>query len=129
MVFLSDRRRGHGSEEAKDAQRSIPAAYIAGIVTLIALALGVMVFAGGVGDWKQLANINDPLPQAMKLVVGGSSGWLHMLVWLGLFGWSLPSTALSSGIHDRCLHKHASVTYLRSWRGCTHASPRLTGRY
>jgi len=33
-----------------------------------------------------LANINDPLPQAMKLIVGSNSKWLHMLVWLGLFG-------------------------------------------
>jgi ethanolamine permease len=39
-----------------------------------------------VGDWRKLSNINDPLPQAMKIVVGSSSGWLHMLVWLGLFG-------------------------------------------
>jgi ethanolamine permease len=45
-----------------------------------------MVFAAGVGDWTRLANINDPLPQAMKIVVGNDSGWLHMLVWLGLFG-------------------------------------------
>ena len=36
--------------------------------------------------WTQLANINDPLPQAMKRVVGANSGWLHMLLWLGLFG-------------------------------------------
>jgi ethanolamine permease len=46
----------------------------------------VMVFAGGVGDWRTLSNINDPLPQAMKAVVGEHSGWLHMLVWIGLFG-------------------------------------------
>jgi len=46
----------------------------------------VMLFAGGVGDWTKLANINDPLPQAMKLIVGENSNWLHMLVWLGLFG-------------------------------------------
>jgi len=26
------------------------------------------------------------LPQAMKIVVGDRSGWLHMLVWIGLFG-------------------------------------------
>ena len=50
------------------------------------LAFGVMVFAGGVGDWRTLANINDPLPQAMKVVVGAHSGWLHMMVWIGLFG-------------------------------------------
>jgi ethanolamine permease len=55
-------------------------------VTLVVLATGVMVFAGGAGDWTQLSNINDPLPQAMKLIVGENSGWLHMLVWLGLFG-------------------------------------------
>ena len=70
----------------KDPKRSIPTAYIAGILTLVALAMGVMFFAGGSGDWTQLANINDPLPQAMKMIVGESSGWLHMLVWLGLFG-------------------------------------------
>jgi ethanolamine permease len=48
--------------------------------------MGVMIMAGGVGDWTKLANINDPLPQAMKLIVGSNSGWLHMLVWLGLLG-------------------------------------------
>jgi ethanolamine permease len=48
--------------------------------------MGVMFFAGGVGDWRTLSNINDPLPQAMKAVVGESSSWLHMLVWIGLFG-------------------------------------------
>ncbi|MDX2022556.1 MAG: ethanolamine permease [Deltaproteobacteria bacterium] len=84
--FLAIEGVAMAAEEAKDAKRSIPVAYIAGIATLVALALGVMIFAGGVGDWRQLANINDPLPQAMKMVVGRSSGWLHMLVWLGLFG-------------------------------------------
>lgn len=74
------------AEEAKDPDRSIPIAYIAGILTLVLLARGVMLFAGGTGDWRKIANINDPLPQAMKVVVGAKSGWLHMLVWLGLFG-------------------------------------------
>jgi ethanolamine permease len=74
------------AEEAKRPSHSIPIAYIAGIATLLTLALGVMFFAGAVGDWRILSNINDPLPQAMKIVVGSSSGWLHMLVWLGLFG-------------------------------------------
>ena len=54
--------------------------------TLLVLAFLVMIMAGGAGDWKTLSNINDPLPQAMKMVVGDSSGWLHMLVWLGMFG-------------------------------------------
>jgi ethanolamine permease len=84
--FLAIEGVAMAAEEAKDPKRSIPIAYIAGILTLVFLAVGVMVFAGGAGDWTKLANINDPLPQAMKLIVGESSGWLHMLVWLGLFG-------------------------------------------
>lgn len=84
--FLAIEGVAMAAEEAKDPKRSIPIAYITGILTLVALAIGVMVFAGGAGDWTQLANINDPLPQAMKMIVGENSGWLHMLVWLGLFG-------------------------------------------
>ncbi len=84
--FLAIEGVAMAAEEAKDPRRSIPRAYIAGILTLVLLAFGVMVFAGGAGDWTKLANINDPLPQAMKMIVGESSGWLHMLVWLGLFG-------------------------------------------
>jgi ethanolamine permease len=84
--FLAIEGVAMAAEEAKDPQRTIPRAYIGGIVTLVVLALGVMVFAGGVGDWRTLSNINDPLPQAMKAVVGENSGWLHMLVWIGLFG-------------------------------------------
>ncbi len=74
------------AEEARDPRRTIPRAYIAGIVTLVLLAFGVMIMAGASGDWAQIANINDPLPQAMRRSVGATSGWLHMLVWLGLFG-------------------------------------------
>ncbi|HVZ32783.1 MAG TPA: ethanolamine permease [Polyangiaceae bacterium] len=84
--FLAIEGVAMAAEEAKNPRRSIPIAYIAGILTLIVLAVGVMLFAGGSGDWKQLSNINDPLPQAMKAIVGQHSGWLHMLVWLGLFG-------------------------------------------
>jgi ethanolamine permease len=84
--FLAIEGVAMAAEEVHDPQRSIPRAYIGGIVTLVVLAAGVMLFAGGVGDWTQLANINDPLPQAMKRVVGANSGWLHMLLWLGLFG-------------------------------------------
>ncbi|NEK65828.1 MAG: amino acid permease, partial [Xanthomonas perforans] len=68
--FLAIEGAAMAAEEAKDPKRTIPRAYIAGILTLVVLALGVMVFAGGVGDWRQLSNINDPLPQAMKAVVG-----------------------------------------------------------
>jgi ethanolamine permease len=84
--FLAIEGVAMAAEEARDPQRTIPRAYIGGILTLVVLALGVMVMAGGVGDWREIANVNDPLPQAMKRVVGERSGWLHMLVWIGLFG-------------------------------------------
>ncbi|MFV3306523.1 ethanolamine permease [Pseudomonas sp. NY15181] len=84
--FLAIEGAAMAAEEAKDPKRTIPRAYIGGILTLVALAIGVMIFAGGVGDWRTLSNINDPLPQAMKAVVGNNSSWMHMLVWIGLFG-------------------------------------------
>ena len=84
--FLAIEGAAMAAEEAKDPKKTIPRAYVAGILTLVTLAIGVMIFAGGVGDWRTLANINDPLPQAMKAVVGNNSNWMHMLVWIGLFG-------------------------------------------
>ncbi|WP_207460103.1 ethanolamine permease [Azospirillum sp. SYSU D00513] len=84
--FLAIEGAAMAAEETRDPRRTVPRAYIGGILTLVVLAFGTMIFAGGVGDWTQLSNINDPLPQAMKSVVGESSGWLHMLIWIGLFG-------------------------------------------
>lgn len=84
--FLAIEGAAMAAEEALEPRRTIPRAYIGGIVTLVALAFGTMIFAGGVGDWRRLADINDPLPQAMKVVVGAQSGWLHLLVWIGLLG-------------------------------------------
>jgi ethanolamine permease len=84
--FLAIEGVAMAAEEAKDPTRTIPRAYIGGILTLVVLAFGTMIFAGAVGDWQALANINDPLPQAMKIVVGAKSGWLHLLVWIGLLG-------------------------------------------
>lgn len=84
--FLAIEGVAMAAEEAKEPRRTIPAAYISGILTLTALAFGVMLSAGGSGSWAELSSLNDPLPQAMKRAVGASSGWLHMLVWLGLFG-------------------------------------------
>jgi ethanolamine permease len=84
--FLAIEGVAMAAEEAENPRKTIPKAYISGILTLVILAIGVMVFAGGAGDWKALSNINDPLPQAMKMIVGENSGWLHMLVWIGLFG-------------------------------------------
>lgn len=84
--FLAIEGVAMAAEEAKEPRRTIPRAYISGILTLTLLAFGVMLFAGGSGNWAELSSLNDPLPRAMERAVGSSSGWLHMLVWLGLFG-------------------------------------------
>lgn len=84
--FLAIEGAAMAAEEAKNPSRTIPRAYITGIMTLVVLALGVMLMAGSAGDWRLLSGINDPLPQAMKMIVGEHSNWMHMLVWIGLFG-------------------------------------------
>jgi ethanolamine permease len=114
LVLPCHRGVAMAAEEAKDPKRSIPIAYTAGILTLVVLAMGVMVFAGGVGDWTKLANINDPLPQAMKTIVGESSGWLHMLVWLGLFGLVASFHGIILG-YSRQIYAQARSGYLPAW--------------
>ncbi|WP_087718030.1 ethanolamine permease [Salinicola salarius] len=84
--FLAIEGAAMAAEETRDPRRTIPKAYVSGIITLVILAFGVMLMAGGVGDWRTLSDINDPLPQAMRMVVGDNSRWMHMLVWIGLFG-------------------------------------------
>lgn len=117
--FLAIEGVAMAAEEARDPKRSIPIAYIGGILTLVVLAAGVMVFAGGAGDWTRLANINDPLPQAMKMIVGDSSGWLHMLVWLGLFGLIASFHGIILG-YSRQIFALARAGYLPAFLGRIH---------
>jgi ethanolamine permease len=117
--FLAIEGVAMAAEEAKDPRRTIPVAYIAGIVTLVLLAIGVMVFAGGVGDWRKLSNINDPLPQAMKTVVGENSGWLHMLVWIGLFGLVASFHGIILG-YSRQMFALARAGFLPAWLAVVH---------
>ena len=107
------------AEEARHPSRSIPIAYVAGILSIVVLAFGVMVFAGGAGDWTKLADLNDPLPQAMKFVVGANSGWLHMLVWLGLFGLIASFHANIIG-YSRQIYALGREHYIPSWLAGIH---------
>jgi ethanolamine permease len=117
--FLAIEGVAMAAEEAKNPRRTIPIAYIAGILTLLILAFGVMIFTAGVGDWKALSNINDPLPQAMKIVVGASSGWLHMLVWIGLFGLIASFHGIILG-YSRQIFALARAGYLPRWFAAIH---------
>ncbi|HEY1764175.1 MAG TPA: ethanolamine permease [Opitutaceae bacterium] len=107
------------AEEARQPSRSIPIAYVAGILSIVVLAFGVMVFAGGAGDWTKLADLNDPLPQAMKFIVGANSGWLHMLVWLGLFG-LIASFHANIISYSRQIYALGREHYIPSWLAAIH---------
>ncbi|WP_024303494.1 ethanolamine permease [Pseudogulbenkiania sp. MAI-1] len=117
--FLAIEGAAMAAEEAEDPRRTIPKAYIGGILTLVVLAVGVMIMAGGVGDWRKLANINDPLPQAMKAVVGDRSGWLHMLVWIGLFGLIASFHGIIMG-YSRQIFALARAGYMPPWFAKVH---------
>ncbi|MDE1160893.1 MAG: ethanolamine permease [Acidobacteriaceae bacterium] len=117
--FLAIEGVAMAAEEVREPRRSIPIAYLAGIGTLLLLALGVMFFAGSAGDWSLLANINDPLPQAMKMIVGARSGWLHMLVWLGLFGLVASFHGIILG-YSRQMYALARAGYLPRILGAIH---------
>jgi ethanolamine permease len=127
--FLAIEGVAMAAEETKNPKRSIPIAYIGGILTLVFLAAGVMVFAGGAGDWTKLSNINDPLPQAMKIIVGENSGWLHMLVWLGLFGLIASFHGIILGYSRQILHWHARVTCPKCWDVSTQHATRRTSPF
>jgi len=120
--FLAIEGAAMAAEEAKDPGRTIPRAYIGGIVTLLVLAFGVMIMAAGVGDWRQFASVNDPLPRAMSLVVGSHSGWLHMLVWIGLFGLVASFHGIIMG-YSRQIFALSRAGYLPS--GLARLHPRL----
>lgn len=74
------------AEEVKDPKRNIPKGYIAGIITLVLLALGVMILSGGIGDWKRLSNIDYPLPESISMVLGKTNSLTQVFAGIGLFG-------------------------------------------
>ncbi len=84
--FLAIEGTAMAAEETKNPEKAIPRAYIAGILTLVVLAFGTMAVAGGAGDWRTLANVNDPLPLALGMVWDTRGAWLNTFVLLSLCG-------------------------------------------
>jgi ethanolamine permease len=74
------------AEEVKDPKRNIPRGYITGIATLTLLALGVMLLTGGITDWRQLADMDYPLPESIGLVLGKGNRITKIFAGIGLFG-------------------------------------------
>jgi ethanolamine permease len=84
--FLGIEGVAMASEEVVNPKRDLPIGYISGILTLVLLALGVMLAAGGVGDWKALAQIDFPIPEAVKMALGPENPWAKAFAGIGLFG-------------------------------------------
>lgn len=74
------------SEEVRDIKRDIPKGYISAILTLTILALAIMIFTGGITDWKRLSNIDYPLPEAIGIVLGKQHKLTSFFAGIGLFG-------------------------------------------
>ena len=75
------------AEEVRDPRRTLPLGYGYGLGTLVLLALGVMVLTGGaVPDWRALAHLDYPLPEALARVLGQGSPWTKFFASIGLFG-------------------------------------------
>lgn len=74
------------AEEVKDPKRNIPRGYIIGIITLVTLALAVMIVTGGIADWRQLADMDYPLPESIGLVLGKNNSLTKVFASIGLFG-------------------------------------------
>jgi ethanolamine permease len=74
------------AEEVKDPKRNIPKGYISGLATLVFLALGVMIFTGGITDWRKLSNLDYPLPAAISIALGKASSLTKIFASIGLFG-------------------------------------------
>ncbi|GAC1301823.1 MAG: ethanolamine permease [Mucilaginibacter sp.] len=74
------------AEEVKEPKRNIPKGYVSGLATLVFLAFGVMLFTGGVTDWRKLSNMDYPLPAAMGVVLGKTSSLTKIFASIGLFG-------------------------------------------
>lgn len=74
------------AEEVINPRRDIPKGYIAGILTLVSLALGTLICTSGVLPWQELIKDDSPLPKALAAVLSKDHWLTHMMVYLGLFG-------------------------------------------
>lgn len=84
--FLGIEGTALAAEEAKDPVRALPRGFLYGIATLVVLAIGVMLAAGGAGDWKRLNAMDFPIPEAVSMALGPTHPWVKGFAGLGLFG-------------------------------------------
>ena len=99
------------AEEVKQPAKTIPRAYLLSIGTMVFLTLGILILTAGAGDWRQLSQIDHPLPETLAIVLGQESAWARLFAGLGLFGLiaSFPANTLG---YSRQLFALARAGYL-----------------
>lgn len=84
--FLGIEGVAMSAEEARDPRRDIPRGYIAGVLTLVVLAVGTLLCSAGVLTPRELIQDDSPLPRVLARVLSPSHPMTHLMVYLGLFG-------------------------------------------
>jgi ethanolamine permease len=74
------------AEEVVHPKRDSPRGYLAGILTLVTLALGTLICSTGVMPWRLLVQDDSPLPHALARVLSPGHPMTHLMVYLGLLG-------------------------------------------
>lgn len=74
------------AEECKHPKKQIPKAFLAGIVTLVAMALLTLFVTVGLSDPSKINNVDSPLPSALAVAFGSGSIISKILSFIGLFG-------------------------------------------
>lgn len=85
-LFLGIEGLALAAEEVVDPAKHLPIGYGTSIATLVALALAVMLSAGGVGDWHALTGTDFPVPTAVEMAFGAGSPYARAFAGIGLFG-------------------------------------------
>lgn len=74
------------AEEVIEPKKTIPRGFLAAIVTLVSLAMGVLICTSGVMPWRELVVDDSPLPKALARVLSRGHPMTHLMVYLGLLG-------------------------------------------
>lgn len=74
------------AEEVIEPKKTIPRGFLAAIVTLVSLALGVLLCTSGVMPWRELVEDDSPLPKVLARVLTRGHPMTHLMVYLGLLG-------------------------------------------
>ncbi|TAH19116.1 MAG: ethanolamine permease [Cytophagales bacterium] len=74
------------AEETANPTKDIPLGYGLGIGTLVLFALGIVILTSGLGITEQLAQSDNPLPQALLFAKGEQTFLVNAFAFFGLFG-------------------------------------------